>query len=816
VRRKLEHGLELWGHMIARRRWFFITLMVLFTAVLGTQLQHIRFDTHPEKFLAEGHPVRMRYSEFKRQFGLDDAIVITFRTRQVFSFDFLNWLRDVHSALEERVPHLDEVDSLINARSTRGEQDELIVEDLLEEWPQGAAEVARIAEIAFANPIYRNFLLSEDGRLTSANVRLTVYSSLGAGLDEFAGFDQGAQAPGPVGELEFLTGTEMGEAVVAVRAVLDEFARDDVEVYLAGNPVMVSRLTGDMQRDLRVFLSLSIATILIILGVLFRRASGVFLPPLVVLLSLISTFGIAGIRGSTLNVSAQIMPSFLLAVGTSAAVHLLVMFFRYYDRGATRVEAVAGALGHSGLAIIMTSLTTAGGMASFLAAELTPVADLGVLTPVGILLGLVYCLVLLPALLVTVPQRRKPHLQREGQPRLVERILVAGGDMAVSRPATVVGVTVLIIVFAAVGSTRLVFVHDPMSWFPEGDPLRVSTDVIGHEMGGTLSLEVLADTGVENGLHGPAVMNALEELRRRSPEFRGGQGIEIRKTLSVVDILKEIHQALNENRPEFYAVPQDRQLIAQELLLFENSGSDDLEDFVDSQFSMARFTMRGPWAAPQYYGPFIPDVENAFQRLLGETVDVRTTGLMSLMTAAVAAIKVGMIRSYLMALIIITPLMMLLIGTLRGGLVSMVPNLAPIICVLGFMGWVGMDLDMFKIMIGSIAIGLAVDDTIHFMHNFYRYFGETGDTRGSVRRTMQTTGQALLTTSVVLTVGFLIYSFSAMKNLASFGLLTALAIILAFLADVIVAPALVTLATRGKRVPVAQVPVRQETFREAP
>jgi predicted RND superfamily exporter protein len=774
--------------------------MVLVAVGLGTQLQHISFDTHPEKFLTQGHPTRERYSEFRRQFGQDDTIAVTIRAPQIFDLRFLTWLRDLHRALEERVPSLDEVKSLINARSTRGKGDELIVEDLLEDWPRTPTDLERVAKIAHANPLYRDLLISEDGHLTTLTVRLSTYSSLGAAFDEFGGFEDDAVADH---ELKFLTGTETVQAVKVVHEVVDEFARDGVEIYVAGNPVLTMRLVTDMQRDMRVFLSLSLVTIMIVLALLFRRAAGVFLPLLVVGLSLVCTFGLAGIRGEPLNVSAQIIPTFLLAVGSSAAIHLLVIFFQRYDRGASRQEALAGALGHSGLPIVMTGFTTAGGLASFLAAELNPVRELGMLTPTGVLVGLIYCLVLLPSLLMVVPLRRKADLNPEGQPGLIERALVRGGDMAVSRPWTVIGVTALIILLGGLGAARLIFVHDPMTWFPETDPLRVSTDLIDSEMGGTLSMEMVADSGVENGLHRPAVMNALAELGERAPEFRGEHGIRVRKTLSVADILKEIHQALNENRPEFFVIPQERRLIAQELLLFENSGSDDLEDFVDTQFKKARFTIRGPWVAPQFYGPFIPEVESAFREALGPEIEVSTTGLMPMFTAALEALRIGMFRSYTLALIIITPLMMLLIGSLRGGLVSMVPNLAPIICALGFIGWVDLGLDMFKIMIGSIAIGLAVDDTIHFMHNFYRFFGESGNARESVRKTLRTTGRALLTTSVVLTLGFLTYTFSAMRNLAHFGVITAVAITLAFLADVIVAPALVTVATRGKKVRVS-------------
>jgi predicted RND superfamily exporter protein len=146
-----------------------------------------------------------------------------------------------------------------------------------------------------------------------------------------------------------------------------------------------------------------------------------------------------------------------------------------------------------------------------------------------------------------------------------------------------VGAFAAILVVAAFGAARLDFSHNPIAWFPEGDEIRVDTELINQELKGAMTIEVLFDTGRENGLHEPELLNALDEIGKLNATLRQNE-LFVGKTISLVDILKEIHQALNENRAAFYAVPQDRLLVAQELLLFENSGSDDLEDIVDTQF----------------------------------------------------------------------------------------------------------------------------------------------------------------------------------------------------------------------------------------
>ena len=182
--------------------------------------------------------------------------------------------------------------------------------------------------------------------------------------------------------------------------------------------------------------------------------------------------------------------------------------------------------------------------------------------------------------------------------------------------------------------------------------------------------------------------------------------------------------------------------------------------------------------------------------MLGDTADVKFTGLLTLAGRTIHAVVYSMAASYVFAFLLITPLMIVLIGNLRLGLVSMLPNLAPVIVTLGVMGWLGMPLDAFTLLIGSIALGLAVDDTIHFLHNFRRSFEASGDVAGSIRATLSTTGQAMLFTSLVLSTGFFVYMFASMHNLFNFGLLTGFAILVAFVADAVLTPALVTLFAR--------------------
>jgi predicted RND superfamily exporter protein len=264
----------------------------------------------------------------------------------------------------------------------------------------------------------------------------------------------------------------------------------------------------------------------------------------------------------------------------------------------------------------------------------------------------------------------------------------------------------------------------------------------------------------------------------------------------VSDQLKEIHQALNENRKEFRVITDNRNLVAQEFLMFENSGTDDLEDVVDKQFSLARFTMKLPVLDAVEYTELIEHVEEKFNETFGDAAKITVTGIVAILMRTITAMSSSMVKSYLIAFVVIAILMVFVVRNFRLGLLSMIPNLLPIIITLGMMGWCGLSLDAFTLLIGSIAIGLVVDDTIHFMHNFTKYYEQSGDPRDAVHQTLQTTGRAVLFTSLILSSGFFIFMFASMSNLFNFGFLTGFTILTALLAEFTLTPALMVLIVK--------------------
>ncbi len=817
LRKSIEKKFESLGRVIYHNRFKTLTIMAVLIGFMASGLPQTTFDTSTESFLHEDDPAMIAYNDFRAQFGRDEMIILAIEPPEIFSNDFFDKLAALHDDIKETVPYLDDVTSLVNARSTRGEGDRLIVEDLLEDRPQSPAEMADLRKRVMSNPLYKNLIISEDGRVTAVVIKTTSYSGFEQAadgmdtLDELemlsVGFEDassGETGDGGTGANEeapkrtYLTDEENSAVVNAVRDVMTRHQSPDFKMAVAGSPIIIEDLKRAMQSDLRRFLALTLLAVAGFLLILFRRISGVLWPVLVVIVSLLSTVGLMSKLGVSIKLPTQILPTFLLAVGVGDAVHILTIFYRRLAHGDSQEDAIAYSLGHSGLPVVLTSLTTAGGLISFITADLAPVEELGIFGGIGVMLAMFYTIILLPALLSLFPVRVKGVVMDEDREQPLDRFLAAVGDFATGHAWKVLAGAAVILAVSFYGLSLNRFTHNPVAWLPDNMPIRVGTTKIDHDLKGTVSMEVVVDTGKENGLYDPEILNRLDALGASLSCYEKN-GLFVGKTLSVADTLKEIHQALNENTPEFYAIPKNRALIPQEFLLFENSGSDDLEDVVDSQFQLARFTIKVNWLDAVVYGNFIEEIEQQFNAVFKDRAEVTVTGLITILSRTLKAAIHSMAESYLVAFVIITILMVLLIGHLKIGLLSMIPNLAPIIVALGIIGFTDIPLDLFTMLIGSIAIGLAVDDTIHFFHNFRRYHYQSEDVEHAVHHTLQTTGRAMLFTSMVLSSGFFILMFSEMHNLKNFGFITGVTIIMALLSDFLIAPALMEVVYREKK-----------------
>ncbi|MDQ7068127.1 MAG: MMPL family transporter [Sulfurimonas sp.] len=419
-----ELQLQKMGKSITKNAKKTIFVMLLISIVIISNLRFITIDTSTEGFLKANDPALIRYEAFKEQFGQDEKIMVIVEAKDIFSLPTLTKLQKLHDKLEHNVPHLNDITSLINARNTRGEGDSLIVEDLMENFPTTDKELSKIKKTALNNAMYENLLYNTAHNFTTIILEPSAYESV-EGADDLEGFGEEETQEN---HAEFLTDPSKSEMVRAANKIAQEFNSDDFSVYVAGSLAVNDYNKQSVQKDMQKFVKLVILIMMIFLFVVFRRLSAVLLPIFIVLISLLTTIGFMAIAGTPITIPTQILPSFLLAVGIGAVVHLLSMFFKHFNEHGDKDEAIVHSLGHSGLAIIMTSLTTAAGLFSFSTASLEPIAALGVFGALGVLIALLNTIVLLPALLSVLPLKPK-HSAVEASKRM-DNFLLAIADFS--------------------------------------------------------------------------------------------------------------------------------------------------------------------------------------------------------------------------------------------------------------------------------------------------------------------------------------------------------------------------------------------------
>jgi len=354
----------------------------------------------------------------------------------------------------------------------------------------------------------------------------------------------------------------------------------------------------------------------------------------------------------------------------------------------------------------------------------------------------------------------------------------------------------VVAILSVMGMTRLRFSQNGLKWFKEHNAVRTATETVDRELGGTLTIEVVLDTGTTDGVTGADFLRRLEDAVAWAGGIERGE-VYVSKATSLDTVIKEINRALHGNDEASYRVPEDDRLIAQELLLFEGTGSDDLEELVDRDFQKLRCTLSVPFRDAFRYVGLVDEIREYFESSFPEA-RVTMTGSNVLFVKMFNNVITTMAKSYVISLSLITMLMIILLGRLSIGLLSMVPNLLPLAAILGLMGWKEIPLDISTVLIGSIAIGLVVDDTIHFMHNFRRDFEQLGEVEAGVARTLDTTGRAILITSVVLAGGFYACLVSELRSSVIYGALMGTTVLFALVADYFVTPALMkTVYGRG-------------------
>jgi hypothetical protein len=673
---------------------------------------------------------------------------------------------------------VDETISIVSVRRTRGGDGGFSVGDLMDPFPTTEAEVLALKKSVLGDP--ENNIAPDQTLLGQVVNTSGTYSAL-------------------VVRTAFMDENDSGRVSAKLEELMKKYEADDFEVHLAGMPAIAAALQTLMLSDMAFFFGSAIIMLSFVLFVMFRHPLGVIGPISVVILSIIWTLGLMATFGLTMTMITTILPSFVICVGVADSVHLQSVYRDLRRAGRENREAIVGALASTGLPILFTTLTTSMGLLSFYFAKVTAIREMGTVGAFAVTLAMLHTFVVLPTTLSFNKKSLLGVSKKEG-PDFIDRFLqFMVGLSKNGRSGRVLGVALIAVAIAVYGATLTRVWHNPLSWIPTDFPIRIAADIADSELGGTSNLQILVTTEDADAVKKLETVKGLEKLDKHIKAFEHPElGDLAGNTQSVLDVLRESHRALRDGDPEQWVIADTQAELNEEFFMFGNQGPDDLKRLMTIDGSKTQMTVRLKWLEANGYKPFAEYIEQGIKEYMPEGVTVRTTGTVFQLLSTVGALLLDLLKTFGVAFSVIAILLMFMLRSVKLGVIAMVPNLFPIIFILGIMGFGDIPIDMANLMVASIALGIAVDDTIHFLHQFKWHYDKHGVVEDAIQHTLHHSGRALVVTSVILSAGFFVFLGATMYALQRFGGLIGMTVIMALVLDVTLTPALIRMVFKDR------------------
>ena len=747
-------------HILNHRILTLVGLAII-TAVFASGMPQITVNNANRAWFEDGDPTIKRYEKFQEYYGTDKFIYFLLDTPngQAFSPANLEILRnleqDLGSITFEDSEVFEAITHIANVKFIEGDASGIEVIELGDGLGDSEEDLKLFQERAESNPNYEGLLFSKD-----------------------------LNALGMVGEVKVLMNDDKYHTAIVtqLRELLQTEAYKDLPIHVGGGPIVDTEMDALTMGESQLFGILAAILNILVTFLLFRRWPGVAIPMLTVALTICWTFGMIGFGGQPLGVVHVMLPMMLLVVGVSDSVHILSEYQREFAHTGDRREAILSTMAEVSLPCLLTSLTTAAGMLSLTLAPIPPIRTMGIYAAVGVIFAYVVSVFLVPVLLSYTGLEGVKTKENSDR---INQVIASFSGFTTRYARSISAATFVLIGLSLWGASHINIESNFMESFKKSSEIRMSATHIDSTLGGTASLQAMIDTGEEGGAKDPDFLRKLDQFENYLMTFDG-----VVKSVSLTSLVKELNQVIMDGDEAEYRIPDNRRIIAQELMLYENSDPDGLFKLVTDDYRIVRMDVKTTSGGTNRATQMMQDAENEFYKIFGDEATLQYSGISHLFVRMTENLSRGQIYSYGAAFLMVFFMMIAVLKSLRLGLLSMIPNLLPIIVTLGLMGALQINLDFITLLIACIAIGIAVDDTIHFLVRFKREFDKHGTYEMASRKTLQSSGRAMLFTTLILCGGFLMFLPSKMVSIALFGGLVAFTVFMALVADFVIMPAI--------------------------
>ena len=740
-------------------KWIIAFAIPLMVVLLAVNLKHLEIDGSYRIWFEKDSKSLTDYDAFRSEFSNDDVLTIIIKDEEgIFHQKALGTIHRITEALWE-MNHIERVDSITNYQYiyTKPEHpDDILVDDFIEDLETLSPEfLAKRAEIAVNDTSVVNAFISKDAKTTMIVARLD------ADVNEDA--------------------LLIAEVMKDLRAIIEKEEKiTGYKYWLNGGPPMTETFIQIAGNDAMTFTPLVLLVAMVLLYLLFRRVSGSLIPILVVLFTFLTVLAVQVILGYKLNNFTANIPVFIVAIGVADAVHIYSIWLMKRREGAETQEAVEHSLNKNFLPILLTSLTTMVGFSTLILSKVVPIATLGIATASGAMVAFILSIVWMPSVLLLLKKEIKKGESKEE----LDIKSFGYGDFIVRNDKKIILISAVIMLIIGAGLFNTKVDSNTIRYFDKDVEIRKATEFNMDNLTGPLSYIFIIDSGKTDGIKEPEFLRTIE---RFYVEYQAKFPIDVRHMASVLETIKRYNKILNHQD----TIPESRELVAQYLLLYTSSLDQGLEitDKIDFDQRKMRISVSTNVVDTSVDLMMI----HWAQEWWSKTPYVMTsTGQTVMYTFMQKDVTDTLIYSLTLTLIIVSLMMLFIFKRVKILWILLLPNILPVVLVLGVIGWLGLTIDLGVAISGAIIIGVAVDDTIHFLTKYFEARKRGLSMSDTLDEVLHYAGKAIFFTTVVLSLAFSVFAFSTFAPNQNFGIVTATALVIALVTDLFLLPALLS------------------------
>ncbi|ENV3690037.1 TPA: MMPL family transporter [Vibrio parahaemolyticus] len=736
------------------------TIFLIIVATIGGKNLYFRGDY--DIFFDGTNKQLLAFDEIQTTFAKTDnlAIVIAPEDGDIFTPQTLSLIQKI-TVDAWQVPYSSRVDSIANYQHTEAFDDDLLVEDLLySEYELTPERISKVKSIALSEPVLKSALVSEKGDVTVVNITVQLPE-----MDKTA---------------------EVEEVVSSINAMIDRYQRayPDVTFHKAGIIAMNHAFMTAAQDDSSTLVPTMLVVILVFLTIMLRSILSVIATLIVIIGSVMATMGISGWAGMFLSTATVNVPTLIMTLAVADCVHVIATMRQSMKNGFTKAQSIERSIALNFVPILITSVTTAIGFLMMNMSDSPVLRDFGNLSALGVMVACLLSVTLLPALLKLLPIHVKMETSQD-QKHVMDRL----GDFVVSQRRALLPLSVAVIVVCA-SLIPLNKVNDEsVEYFGQRNEFRQAADFMEERISGMTNINIAIKTNESQGIAAPDFLNTIGEFSswlRDQPETD--------HVATLADVYKRLNKNMHGDDEAYYSLPQARELAAQYLLLYEMSLPYGLD--LNNQINVDKSSIKMVLTVANLGSVELVDLENRIYQWFAEHAPQYqvVASSPSLMFAHIGETNMASMLSTLpITLVLISALLIFALRSVRLGLISLMPNIAPAVIGFGLWALISGEINLGLSVVVTLTLGIVVDDAVHFLSKYQRARREGQTAEQAVRYAFHTVGRALWITTVVLVAGFSVLAMSSFRLNADMGQLSAIVIFIALVVDFLFLPTLLML-----------------------